>query len=190
MLITRIRLKNVYQLYGLSRAATRDEVKTRITENKLPSRPEEQNEVKRYLEDPVRYNLALELKEKHEKTETTAVDFFSPATNSVITKLPESAQEGAKNSMAHLSFRSGLYIAVILLYICLKFIVITHEERAVLWAEDTEIRKNHGPDSITETLSDFSWTRFAENLKNLNFGRFRRSAVSQTAEQQQANESK
>ena len=190
MLITRMRPKNVYQLYGLSRAATRDEVKTRITENKLPSRPEEQNEVKRYLEDPVRYNLALELKEKHEKTETTAVDFFSPATNSVITKLPESAQEGAKNSMAHLSFRSGLYIAVILLYICLKFIVITHEERAVLWAEDTEIRKNHGPDSITETLSDFSWTRFAENLKNLNFGRFRRSAVSQTAEQQQANESK
>ena len=100
-------------------------LQTKIAQTELPALPQDQLEVKRYLKDPVRYNLALELADKHAKTETTQIDFFAPGTNTGLAKLPEATQETVKNSMAHLSFRSGAYIGVILVYILMKFIVIT-----------------------------------------------------------------
>ena len=69
--------------------------------------------------------MALELADKHAKTETSQIDFFAPGTNTGLAKLPKATQETVKNSMAHLSFRSGAYIGVILVYILMKFIVIT-----------------------------------------------------------------
>ena len=100
-------------------------LQTKIAQTELPALPQDQLEVKRYLKDPVRYNFALELADKHTKTETTQIYFFAPSTNTGLAKLHEATQETVKNSMAHLSFRSGAYIGVILVYILMKFIVIT-----------------------------------------------------------------
>jgi len=135
------------------------------------------------ISDPARHKLALELRDKHAKTTINQIDFFSPKTNSALTQLPEPAQKKAKQSLAHLSFRSGAYIGVILVYLLMKFLVLTDKERKALWREDYQLRRAYGSDTVQEVWNDWSMERFVQSMKTLDFARFRRPGVAQTSEQ-------
>lgn len=126
------------------------------------------------ISDPVRHKLALELGEKHAKTTLNQLDYFSPATNSTLTKLPKPAQKKAKQSLAHLSFRSGAYIGVILVYILMKFLVLTDKDRKALWREDYQMRQAYGLDTVKQAWNDWSVERFVQSAQSLDFARFRR----------------
>ena len=48
------------------------------------------------------------------------------------------------------------------------------KDRKALWNEDYSLRRAWGPDTVEQSISDFSLDRFYSNMSNLNFGHFRR----------------
>ena len=131
LLIRRWKSKSVYEIFNV-RSSIKPADLTKLIESSsenLPLSLNDRQEIKTYLRDPVRYQLENELKIKKSNTSESELSFFGPKTNTAISKLPNSSQQHIKNSTAHLSFRSGAYILIIVVYCIMRSTMITQEER-------------------------------------------------------------
>ena len=156
------RSKSVYEIFNVESSIKPTELTKLMNEENLPLSREDEQEIKSYLRDPVRYQLANELKEKRLSSVENEISFFGPKTESAISKLPEASQEQIKNSTAHLSFRSGTYIVIILFYFIMRSTMITKEERSRLSRKDTINDK-----SFADFYEAFSFNNIFENLLKL-----------------------
>ena len=158
------RSKSVYEIFNVESSIKPTELTKLIKEDNLPLNLEDEQEIKSYLRDPVRYQLANELKVKRLNSDENQISFFGDKTESAISKLPKASQEPIKNSTAHLSFRSGTYIAVILFYFIMRSTMITQEERNRLSEE--ELSELDGK-TFADFYQAFSFDNFYENLLKL-----------------------
>jgi len=161
------RYKSVYEIFNVEKSIKSTELTKLITsrDENLPLSLEDQQEIKSYLNDPIRYQLANELKEKRLNTVENEISFFGSNTNKALSKFPDSTQENIKNSMAHLSFRSGTYIAIILFYLLMRSTMITQDERNKLLEKHkiNELDKK----TIGDFYEAFSLKNIFENLSKL-----------------------
>ena len=157
------RSKSVYEIFNVQSSIKPTELTKLMNEENLPLSREDELEIKSYLRDPIRYQLATELKEKRLSSAENEISFFGPKTESAISKLPEASQEQIKNSTAHLSFRSGTYIVIILFYFIMRSTMITKEERNRLSEKDYGIKDK----SFSDFYEAFSFNNIFENLPKL-----------------------
>lgn len=156
------RSKSVYEIFNVESSIKPTELTKLMSETNLPLSQKDEQEIKSYVCDPVRYQLATELKEKRLKSVENEISFFGSKTESAISKLPEASQEQIKNSTAHLSFRSGTYIIIILFYFLMRSTMITKEERSRLSEKDKINDK-----SLVDFYEAFSFNNIFRNLLKL-----------------------
>ena len=156
------RSKSVYEIFNVESSMKPADLTKLINKENLPLSVEDEREIESYLRDPIRYQLANELQEKRLSSVENEISFFGAKTESTISKLPAASQEQVKNSTAHLSFRSGTYVAIILFYFIMRSTMITKEERNRLLEMDKRNEK-----TFADFYEAFSFHNIYENLLKL-----------------------